>query len=183
MPANRYSPTVSVKIADTEVKDGLINLAAAFSATDQVPTIEAELSNLNGKYDEFNWAKLEKLWFTFIFSPFLFRAQVALWFDGLKFVKPLVVNAYDSSSGSRKSRIESKENIVGYTAAKSVVNALLEEYKKPFTYWSISNLGRDDILSGKKFTVGETELLMREQRWTMNKESGWLIEATAWEKT
>jgi hypothetical protein len=105
------------------------------------------------------------------------------WFDGLCFVKPLVVNAYSTSDGVRKSVHVAKEGIASYSSGKLLANALLEEQMKPQVYWDMEEIGRDDIPSGSKFTLGSTELLMREQRWQFIKESGWVLTGKAWEKT
>jgi hypothetical protein len=105
------------------------------------------------------------------------------WFDGLYFIKPLVVNAYSTSDGVRKSAHVAKDEIVNYTSAKLIANALLEQQKMAQIYWDFDEIGRDDIPSGFRFTLGSTELLMREQRWQFSKESGWTLTGKAWEKT
>jgi hypothetical protein len=105
------------------------------------------------------------------------------WFDGLYFVKPLVVNAYSTSDGVRKSVHVAKDEIVNYASAKLIANALLEQQMKPQIYWDFEEIGRDDIPSGYRFTLGSTELLMREQRWQFSKEAGWILTGKAWEKT
>jgi hypothetical protein len=130
----------------------------------------------------FNWSDITEIAWVTIHS-ILFSGFAEIWFDGLEFIKPLVVNAYSTTDGVRKSVHVAKDGTTTYSAAKLIANALLEQQVKSQIYWDMEEIGRDDIPSGSKFTLGSTELLMREQRWHFAKESGWVLTGKAWEKT
>jgi hypothetical protein len=108
-------------------------------------------------------------------------------FDAFRFVKPLIANAVYLSGEPRekscRSVVVAKEKIIDYESALLIAKALLEQQKKPNTYWDIENLGRVDIPSGSKFKIGTLELLMRDERWSMTKEGGWTISGRALEQT
>jgi hypothetical protein len=130
----------------------------------------------------FNWSDIVEIAWVTIHS-ILFSGSPEIWFDGLEFIKPLVVNSYSTSDGVRKSIHVAKDGIATYSAAKLIADALLEEQVKSQVYWDMEEIGRDDIPSGSRFTLGSTELLMREQRWQFLKDSGWILTGKAWEKT
>lgn len=127
----------------------------------------------------FDWSSVKEL-------RFLIGGQAGwfdFYFDGFVFIKPLVVHAYSTTDGVRKSVHISKDGVSSYASAKMLANALLEQQLMPQVYWDFEAIGRDDIQSGYRFTLGSTELLMREQRWQFVKESGWILTGKAWEKT
>lgn len=133
--------------------------------------------------DSFDWTSIKQIRFVCggKTGPFNFL------FDGFRFIKPLIANAVYVSGEARektcRSVVVAKENIIDYESALLVASGLIEEQKRPNAYWDIESLGRDDIPSGYRFTLGSTELLMREQRWQFNKEAGWNLTGKAWEKT
>jgi hypothetical protein len=131
----------------------------------------------------FDWTAVKEL--RFLVSGQ--RAAFDFYFDGFKFVKPLIAHArYVSGTAQEKtcrSIVIAKEKIANYQAALLTAQGLLETQKRPNVYWNFEDIGRTDIPSGYKFTLGSTELLMRDQKWSMTKEGGWLVTATALEKT
>jgi hypothetical protein len=130
----------------------------------------------------FDWSDIVEIaWVTI--HGILASGSPEIWFDALEFIKPLVVNAYSTTDAVRKSIHVAKDGIATYSAARLIANALLEEQVKSQVYWDMEEIGRDDIPSGSKFTLGSTELLMREQRWQFVKDSGWVLTGKAWEKT
>jgi len=135
----------------------------------------------------FHWDAIEYLNFSFTLDPWVDGSYPIIYFDGLKIIKPLIANASyvstDSYEKTRRDLVIPKEKIVDYQTARLIAKALLEEQKRPNVYWNFENIGRTDIPSGYLFKIGATELLMRDQRWGMSKEGGWLVTATAQEKT
>jgi hypothetical protein len=133
--------------------------------------------------DTFDWTSIKQIRFAFggKTGPFDFL------FDGFRFIKPLIANSLYVSVESRekscRSVVTPKERIIDYESALLVANGLIEQQKRPSTYWDIESIGRADIPSGAKFKIGDLELLMREQRWQFTKESGWILTGKAWEKT
>jgi hypothetical protein len=108
---------------------------------------------------------------------------VHIWFDGLRFVKPLVVNVSDPGATTRRTQRVSKEAIISYDAAVSYARGILENQKLPQIYWSLENIGRVDLPTGKTFKYGTTDLLLREATYDFSKDEGWKLTGTAWEKT
>jgi hypothetical protein len=110
-----------------------------------------------------------------------------LWFDGLRFVKPLVVSATKTGSptypDTRRTLVKQATEISSYAAAKAYALAVLENESNPQIYWQFENLGRVDIPIGYKFNVGSLELLMRELTYSMSKDKGLIINGVGWEAT
>jgi hypothetical protein len=131
----------------------------------------------------FDWAAVKEL--KFIIGGK--KAALDFYFDGFKFVKPLIAQARyvsgDSYEKTCRSIVIAKEKIANYQAALLTAQGLLEGQKRPNVYWNFEDIGRTDIPSGYTFNLGSTELLMRDQKWSMTKEGGWLVSATALEQT
>jgi hypothetical protein len=108
---------------------------------------------------------------------------VHIWFDGLRFVKPLVTNVSDPGATTRRSQRISKEAIISYADAVSYAHGILENQKLPQIYWSLENIGRIDLPTGKTFKYGTTDLLLREVVYDFSKDEGWKLTGTAWEQT
>jgi hypothetical protein len=130
----------------------------------------------------FDWSDVTEIAWVAIMSWLQAGVPIIL-FDGLEFVKPLVVNSYDASAGIRRSHHVSKDAVATYWAAKLIAQGLLEQMNKAQIYWDFENLGRVDIPSGYRFMAGTTELLLREQRWQFSKAGGWILTGKAWEAT
>jgi hypothetical protein len=130
-----------------------------------------------------NWADLTEIGWVAIFTGFGAVGAVNIWFDGLRFVKPLVVNRSDSGATTRRSIRITKEAIVNYADAVIYALGALENQKYPQIYWSLDNIARVDIPTGQSFTYGVTSLLLREVDYTFSKDAGWKMMGTAWEKT
>jgi hypothetical protein len=129
----------------------------------------------------FNWAAVKEIRFVVYNTPSVMGFDV--WFDGLAFIKPLVVRVTESGATTRRTQIKQANMITTYPQAKTFALALLENECKPQVYRAIENLGRVDIPIGSKFKIGTIELLMREATYKMTKSTGWVISGVAWEAT
>lgn len=129
----------------------------------------------------FDWADVTQI--GWMIKPPGAWASVDIWFDGLRFVKPLVVNVTDSGATTRRTQRISKEAIIDYASAVSYARGVLKNQKLPQIYWSLENIGRVDLPTGKTFTYGTTPLLLRETVYDFSKDEGWKLTGTAWEKT
>ena len=131
----------------------------------------------------FDWTSIKELRFVLGGQ----KAAFDFYFDGFRFIKPLIANAVYLSGEPRekscRSIVLAKEKIINYESALLIAKALLEQQKKANAYWEIENLGRVDIPSGAKFKIGALELLMRDERWSMTKADGWRISGRALERT
>jgi hypothetical protein len=128
-----------------------------------------------------NWADITQVAWVVTFSLAIGTAHI--YFDGLRFVKPLVVNMTDPGATTRRSIRINKEAIVTYADAVSYANGYLANQMLPQIYWTLENVGRVDIPTGKYFLYGTLPLLLREVDYTLTKDAGWKMTATAWEKT
>lgn len=129
----------------------------------------------------FDWAAVKEIRFCIYNTPTIMGLDV--WFDGLAFLKPLVVRVTDPTATTRRTSIEAATAISDYIFAKALGNSILENQLKPQIYRNLENLGRIDIPVGSKFKLGATELLMREETYKMTKSTGWIITGLAWEAT
>jgi len=129
----------------------------------------------------FNWAAVKQIRFCVYKTPSIMGFDV--WFDGLAFIKPLVVAIQEAGATSRRTKIKQASTVSTYPQAKTFGRAILENEYTPQTYRNIENLGRVDVPIGSKFKIGTTELIMREATYTMTKSTGWIISGLAWEAT
>lgn len=104
-----------------------------------------------------------------------------VWFDGFRFIKPLVVNK--SSGTTRRTMIHNATAFDSYAKAVLYCQALLENLDKPQTYYDFDNLGRVDIPIGYKFSLEGVQLVIRELSYHLSKDQGWMISGRGYEQT
>jgi hypothetical protein len=133
--------------------------------------------------DQFDWSRVKQVRWVF-FGPNLSAATpLELWYDGFRFIKPLVVNQTGGDKATRRTLIQNATSIASYSAAKIYAKALLESFAFAQQYFDFENLGRVDIPIGQKFTFETRELVLRECTYTFNKDNGWTIKGRGFEAT
>jgi hypothetical protein len=131
----------------------------------------------------FDWASVQQIRFIPTVSQ-LGVSSFYVWFDGFQIVKPLVVNCADPSAPSRRSIPMNKSGILTYSDAVNYGEAQLETLRQPQVYYSIKNIGRNDIFGGYTVQAYGQTLIARELSYKFNKASdGWLIDLKGWQAT
>jgi hypothetical protein len=112
---------------------------------------------------------------------------IQILFDGLRFIKPLVVNQREAGAGTRRIHFADMTNISQYgdirqppylspyKLAKIYARSILENLVDPNRYYDFENLGRTDIPVGYLFSLESRELVMREESYIFSKDEGWKI--------
>lgn len=131
--------------------------------------------------DVIDWSRIKEIRYCGFNFPYgLGTIQIA--FDGLRFIKPLVVNQ-TGGMPTRRTLIQQETAITDYALAKVYAKALLENVVNPQQYFDFDNLGRVDIPIGQKFTFEGRELVMRELKYDFSKDEGWTIKGRGYEAT
>jgi hypothetical protein len=132
--------------------------------------------------DVIDWSRIKEIRYCGFNFPYgLGTIQIA--FDGLRFIKPLVVNVTGGYKATRRSHIQQATGIADYALAKVYALSLLENMKNPQQYFDFENVGRVDIPVGYKFTLEGAELVMREETFLFSKDEGWIIKGKGFEAT
>jgi hypothetical protein len=142
----------------------------------------ASYKNAEGNNDSYDWTSIKEVRFV-VFNFPLGLGTLNIWFDGLRFIKPLVVNKAQGGQPSRRTHVAQASHISSYPLAVIYAQALLENMMNPQQYYEINNIGRADIPAGYKFTAEAKTLLAREIRYQFTKDEGWLIDLTGFEQT
>jgi hypothetical protein len=132
--------------------------------------------------DQFEWANVSEIRFVFYGPNLSAHVGIELFFDGLRFIKPLVVHR-GASSVTNRTHVASETWINNYKNGKIWAQALLETMQNPQQYYDLINIGRADIPVGQKVTAEGKELLVRELRCQFAKDTGWVITLRAFEAT
>lgn len=130
----------------------------------------------------FDWSDVVEIrWVLGNFPPGAI-GHISVWFDGLRFVKPLIINRYQSGAVTRRSIVVTKTAIANYSDAVDYADGLLENRQSAQIYWDFTNIGRADIPVGQTFHVDSLELLLREADYSFTKDKGWTVKGVGWEK-
>ena len=112
---------------------------------------------------------------------------IQILFDGLRFIKPLVVNQKQEGAATRRVHFADMTNISQYgdireepylspyKLATIYARSVLENLVDPNRYYDFENVGRTDIPVGYTFNLEEKSLVMREETYTFSKDEGWKI--------
>ena len=138
----------------------------------------ANYKNMSDK-DTIDWSNIAEVRFCCFISPGV--GTVNIWFDGFRFIKPLVVNK--SRGTTRRTFIHNASAFDSYTKAAIYCEALLENLENPQRYYDFENLGRVDIPIGYKFSLEGVQLVMRELSYHLSKDQGWIIKGRGFEQT
>lgn len=133
-----------------------------------------------------DWSNIAEIrWVVYNFPLGIGTIQIL--FDGLRFIKPLVVRQYQAGAGTRRIHFAEMTNISQYgdirlspylspyKLAKIWARSILENLMEPNRYYDFENLGRTDIPVGYRFSLEGTELVMREETYIFAKSEGWKI--------
>jgi len=132
--------------------------------------------------DQFDWSQVQEVRFVFYGPNISAHVSIDMWFDGFRFIKPLVVNR-SSGATTKRNHIANETWINTYKNAKIWAQALLETMMNPQQYYDFENIGRADIPVGYKVTAEGKELLVRELRYQFAKDTGWIVTLKAFEAT
>lgn len=132
--------------------------------------------------DVVDWTSIQEIRFVFFNYPYgLGTIQVLV--DGFRFIKPLVVRAFQLAAPTRRIRHVQETTLNSYSMARIYGEAYLENLKNPQQYYDILNIGRADIPAGYTFAAEGKTLLAREINYVMTKDEGWLISMKGFEQT
>jgi hypothetical protein len=132
------------------------------------------MSNPTSNVDTPDWSNINEVRYVMIIPPGIGTLNV--WFDGFRFIKPLVIRVKDDSSGIRRTIVQTASHLTSYPLAKIYAQAVLDALKLPQVYYEFQNLGRADIPVGYRFKYeGDQEFVMREEYVTFSKDEGWFI--------
>jgi len=131
-----------------------------------------------------DWANIAELRFVVYNYPYG-MGTINIFFDGFRFIKPLVVRCpqVPASPATRRIQIEPVSNIASYALAKIYGNSVLENLMTPQHYYDFDNLGRVDIPVGYKFSLEGVQMLMREMSCIFSKDEGWIIKGRGFLQT
>ena len=134
--------------------------------------------------DVVDWANIAELRFVVYNYPYG-MGTISIFFDGFRFIKPLVVRCpqVPASPATRRIQIEPVSNIASYALAKIYGNSVLENLMTAQQYYDFENLGRVDIPIGHKFSLEGVEMLMREMSYVFSKDEGWTIKGRGFLQT
>jgi hypothetical protein len=131
-----------------------------------------------------DWSNIAEVRFVVYNYPYG-MGTVNIFFDGFRFIKPLVVRCpqVPASPATRRIQIQPASNIASYKLAKIYGNSVLENLMTAQEYYDFENLGRVDIPIGYKFRLEGVEMLMRELSYVFSKDEGWIIKGRGFLQT
>jgi hypothetical protein len=134
--------------------------------------------------DVVDWANIAELRFVVYNYPYG-MGTISIFFDGFRFIKPLVVRCpqVPATPATRRIQIEPVSNIASYALAKIYGNSVLENLMTAQHYYNFENLGRVDIPIGYKFSLEGVQMLMREMSYVFSKDEGWTIKGRGFLQT
>jgi len=131
-----------------------------------------------------DWSNIAEVRFVVYNYPYG-MGTVNIFFDGIRFIKPLVVRCpqVPATPATRRIQIEPASNMASYKLAKIYGNSVLENLMTAQQYYDFDNLGRVDIPIGYKFSLEGVEMLMREMSYVFSKDEGWTIKGRGFLQT
>jgi len=158
----------------------------------------ANMEGSENATEPFDWAAVKEIRWVCKNGP---AYSWPIWFDGLRFIKPLVIhypdynmsggaNPYDEpwhpapafgyrSSTSLSTEIVMEQSVDEWKVGKRIASSIYESKAYPQAYWTIEGFGVTECIPGQKFLFGPTELCMRENRFSITKDGGFESSITA----
>jgi len=130
--------------------------------------------------EPFSWENVAEIRFVFFRLAFQHVWVPTIWFDGLRFIKPLVVRHQITPPNTKRPYIKSMNWINTWKIAKSAASSLAQNMVMPQEYYLFENIGRVDVPVGQTFVGSGVTLLAREITYTMAKDEGWKVKVHGW---